>query len=267
MEHRGALPEEIEGNLKTTLKHLVFAAFAFGTILQLHSQSFIVTNGVTTNLFSGEISVSQNSTATDYTGFFLERPDANTNSFQFNYVVDEGVRVFLVSLNDPISLQSILANNYVELTLGNNYTFLNAAPFYVGLYTGYSPWIITNGTSFYTGLCSDPVFGWAKLINGAGKIYLLDSALEYGGAGIVAGTRTIIQIVLSKPVLNLDGSVTIQGSAMSGSTNVIQFATNLVPSILWQNLATNIADPKGAWQFTDPSATNQPARFYRAITL
>jgi hypothetical protein len=42
------------------------------------------------------------------------------------------------------------------------------------------------------GIYSDPLFGWAELENVNGTIELLDSALEYQGGGIYAGTENII---------------------------------------------------------------------------
>jgi hypothetical protein len=157
----------------------------FGTILQLCSQGYLVPNGVT---YAGyfppfigyEIHVLQHPSG-DYTGFGLRTEDGET--FQFSLFADEGVRTFLVSYNEPISLQPILAQNYTELTYPNAYVFDNGVPFYVGLYTGYSP---------MNGIYSNPLFGWAELVNNNGAIQLLDSALEYGGIGIYAGTQTII---------------------------------------------------------------------------
>jgi len=89
-----------------------------------------------------------------------------------------------VSVNDSISLQPILSGRYVEFTT-TTYAFNNEAPFYVGLYTGN-----TREGDIYT----NPLFGWAQLVNVNGEIHLLNSALEYGGTGIYAGTLTIIPV-------------------------------------------------------------------------
>ena len=77
----------------------------------------------------------------------------------------------------------------------------------------------------------------------------------------------IIVPLVSNPVRNENGSVTIRGSMLPSTTNVTQVATNLIQLTSWQNLATNIADTNGTWQVTDSAATNQPVRFYRAVTL
>jgi predicted outer membrane repeat protein len=119
-----------------------------------------------------------------FTGFFLIPVSSST--FQFDPIVDIGVRVFFVSSNQPISLQPISSQSYTELLSTYNYVFANGVPFYLGLYTGNDP----NGP--VNGIYSDPLFGWAELENVNGTIYLLNSALEYQGGGIYAGTQTII---------------------------------------------------------------------------
>ena len=94
------------------------------------------------------------------------------------------MRVFLVASIQPISLPPILANSYTELTYPNNYVFQDSSPFYVGLYTG--------ETFSQNGIYSDPLFGWARLVNNQGGIQLLDSALAYKTGGIYAGTQILI---------------------------------------------------------------------------
>src|SRR5205814_104528 len=136
-------------------------------IFQLGAQGYIVPNGVFTNLFPGEIDVWN--PGTQINGFLLT--PANLNTFIFNEPATIGVRVFLVLPNDPVSLQPILSLSYVELNLQSSYSFNVGVPFYVGLYTGgsvappyppYPPYIYT-----------DPVFGWAKLVNNGGIIQML----------------------------------------------------------------------------------------------
>ena len=158
----------------------------FAAILQLRSQGYIVPNGVTST-FAGDsfiLHVIQNPTNGNYTGFLLHPQGAN--SFLFDPFVDEGVRTFFVSPNQPLSAQAILAQSYPELTNPNAYVFADGSPFYVGLYTG---------DSFpQNGVYNDPLFGWARLVNNQGVIQMLDSALEYKGGGIYAGTQNIIPV-------------------------------------------------------------------------
>ena len=170
---------------------LAIAFTLVASVFRLYSQGYIVPNGIGASSGVGmfNLGVIQNPSNGDYTGFVLE--SQNATAFLFSPALDEGVRTFMVSPNDPISWQPILANSYPELTFANSYTFENGVPFYLGLYTGYNPYT-SGGTC--TGIYTDPLFGWARLININGTIQLLGSALGYGGGGIYAGTQTIIPI-------------------------------------------------------------------------
>lgn len=176
--------------MKTKL--LVIAATTVAITLQVHAQGYIVPNGVVYAGHTGlgyEIDVVRDPTNYTYTGFGLiptgkTQPTVYTNTFLFNPIVDIGVRVFLVSSNDSISLQPILANSYTEL---NGYhVFASGSPFYVGLYTGNDRFAPLNG------IYEDPLFGWAKLVNNQGVIQMLDSALVYQAQGIFAGTQNFV---------------------------------------------------------------------------
>ena len=169
---------------------IMFAFCLFGGA-RLQSQGYIVPNGIGSSSSGSRFSmgVIQNPSNGDYTCFDLVRQGAN--GFLFNPCLDEGVRTFLVLPNVPISLQPIIANNYPELTFPDSYVFADRTPFYLGFYTGYHPWL---GDGTYTGIYTDPLFGWAKLVNVNGVIQMLDSALEYGGGGIYVGTQTIIPV-------------------------------------------------------------------------
>ncbi len=179
--------------MKTNLKYVVVACCLFSATFQLYSQGYIIANGVTNVGFNGigyEITVIQNPTNEDYTGFSLDPtgktpPTVYTNTYQFNPFLDEQVRTFLVSSNDSISLQPIMSGAYTELLYPNTYVFTNAVPFYLGFYTGYTP----SG-----GIYSNPVFGWGEFVNNQGAIEMLNSALEIQGGGIYAGTQNIIPV-------------------------------------------------------------------------
>jgi hypothetical protein len=179
--------------MKYRFTHLVLVCSVLSAVSPLLGQGYIVPNGVVTNLFPGEFTVRQDPDGFNVTGFFLDPrsmtpPTSYTNTFRFIPVVDEGVRVFLVSANDEISLQPILAGNYTELTYPNTYVFPHNQPFYVGLYTGNQYFAPPDG------IYSDPLFGWARLVNNRGVIEFLDSALVYQAGGIYAGTFNIIPV-------------------------------------------------------------------------
>jgi hypothetical protein len=109
------------------------------------------------------------------------------HDFSYRPVLGESVRTFLASPNDPISLPSIEAGSYSELSMGSYYGFDLDVPFYLGVYTGY----MNNAPA---GFYSNPVFGWAEFVNHQGVIQLLDSALVMEGGGIYVGTQTIIPV-------------------------------------------------------------------------
>jgi hypothetical protein len=172
--------------MKTKILLLGICSSLFIGNIQIYSQGYIVTGGVTFFGFDGfgyQTRVIQNPINSDYTGFDLVPQGVAT--FLFSPFLDEGVRTFLVSANDPISLQPILSLNYPELTYPNTYLFTDGIPFYLGFYTGYSP---------QNGIYSNPVFGWGEFVNNGGVIQMLDSALEIEGGGIYAGTQTIIPV-------------------------------------------------------------------------
>jgi len=164
--------------------------YLIATTISGYSQGSIITNGISI-LPVNQIHVAQSPAAGDYSGFFLTQKSGD--SFSFASFADEGVRVFIVSQGDPISLQPIVDLKYAELSSAA-IPFEQAMPFYLGFYTGRDPWIIENGTSVYTGIYKDPVFGWGEFVNLNGTITMLDSGLEYGGGGIYAGTLNIIAV-------------------------------------------------------------------------
>jgi hypothetical protein len=168
--------------MKTNAKIYVAVALLCLATAESHSQGYIIPNGVT-EIQTGSwplFRVLQNPTNGDYTAFAFIPEVGNT--FSFSELLDEGVRVFLVEADDPISVQAIQSGSYMEFTSSGTATFQIGLPFYVGLYTGYG----------FTGTYTDPVFGWAQLVNNNGNVHLLDSALAANAPGIYAGTPTII---------------------------------------------------------------------------
>lgn len=183
--------------MNPTLKLLAIIGISFGTSLHLRAQGYIVPNGV---VYSGylpgvgfSIDVMYSPTNLFYTGFALNPvgttpPSPYPNTFRFNPIVDVSVRVFLVSPNDPVSLEPILAGNYTELLSPNSYEFDSDSPFYVGLYTGNVQYAPPDG------IYDDPLFGWAELVNNMGVIELLGGAMAYKAGGIYAGTENIFYV-------------------------------------------------------------------------
>jgi hypothetical protein len=189
------IPQDESANMTNPIK-LAVCLFVWIFVQKAFPQGYIVPNGVVTNLYAGEIDVVWPQ-AISLNGFSLtavgrQQPTFYSNVFNFNEPATVGVRVFLVASNDAISLQPIMAQSFSELALSANYIFNAGTPFYVGLYSGTYFATPPNGISpnYYT----DPVFGWAKLVNNSGTIQLLDGALAYGSGGIYAGTQNIIPL-------------------------------------------------------------------------
>lgn len=89
-----------------------------------------------------------------------------------------------------------------------------------------------------------------------------------GAAGTVFSVPDIVSVpavpaVITNAVLNLDSTVTLYFVGGLNSTNVVQSTASLTSPVSWQNSSTNVADPSGAWQFTD--ALNLENRFYRSF--
>ena len=180
--------------MKTHFRFLVVLVCAFATVGHLRAQGYIVPNGITYSSagLTAVIHVLQNPTNSDYAGFglrprFTTPPQVYDTIFSFDLHPGESVRAFLVSSNDPISLQAIQTGSYLELSSGGLYGFDLDVPFYLGFYTG-----STNGMP--AGIYSRPVFGWSEFVNSKGVIQMLDAALVVGGDGIYVGTQRIISV-------------------------------------------------------------------------
>lgn len=180
--------------MKARSRFLIGVVFAFATVAHVRAQGYIVPDGITycSAGLTAVVKVLQDPTNSEYAGFglrprFTTPPQVSVTIFSFDLHPGESVRAFLVSSNDPISLQAIQAGSYLELSSGGLHGFDLDAPFYLGFYTG-----STNGMP--AGRYSSPVFGWGEFVNSRGVIQMLDSALVAGGDGIYVGTQSIISV-------------------------------------------------------------------------
>jgi hypothetical protein len=64
------------------------------------------------------------------------------------------------------------------------------------------------------------------------------------------------------PVVNNDGSITLNLASIPTSTNIVQVTTDLTSPIIWTSISTNVAGTNGLWQFTDTNPPT-PSAFYR----
>ena len=113
---------------------------------------------------------------------------------------------------------------------------------------------------------SGPVLtvGDAGLIN-AGNYQVIIT----GPGGSVTSSVVALTVHISPAIAAVaggNGSVTLNLLTQPNESSEVWAATNLVPPIVWQSLATNIPGTSGLWQFSDPNASQYPVRFYRAST-
>jgi uncharacterized repeat protein (TIGR03803 family) len=89
-----------------------------------------------------------------------------------------------------------------------------------------------------------------------------------GGPG---GAGTIFRVVLTPQLTSITktpgGSILLSGTGLAGSPYRLLAATNLsAPSPFSTLLTSNVFDTNGTFSFTDQTATNTAARFYRIST-
>jgi sugar lactone lactonase YvrE len=92
-----------------------------------------------------------------------------------------------------------------------------------------------------------------------------------GSGGSVTSSVVTLTVLLSPPsfssvIHNANGSITLNGLGMPGITNRVWAATNLVPPIVWQVIATNVPAANGQFQVTDTHTAGIPLKFYRIST-
>jgi len=83
-------------------------------------------------------------------------------------------------------------------------------------------------------------------------------------------TSSLAGLVLFLPPQGFQGSITagnqlaLQLTGTPSYPYIVLWATNLIPPIQWQPVATNPADGNGNWSFTITNLPALPAGFYRA---
>jgi subtilase family serine protease len=60
-----------------------------------------------------------------------------------------------------------------------------------------------------------------------------------------------------------DGGLILRAAGSPGYTCVLEAATNLIPPVAWQPVATNVIDPTGIWELTGSNVTRVPPWFLR----
>ena len=81
---------------------------------------------------------------------------------------------------------------------------------------------------------------------------------------VAPASTNVTQNIVGPPVVNGDGSLTINFASVPNTTNVVQWTTNLATQA-WTSISTNVAGTNGLWNFTDgPPAPPSPS-FYRSM--
>jgi uncharacterized repeat protein (TIGR03803 family) len=113
------------------------------------------------------------------------------------------------------------------------------------------------------GTNADGAFPVAPLLRVGNFLYGTTFSGGPGAAGVVFGIPIPPPPVIITNILkDANGNVTLWFRGSPNSTNVIQSADSLTPSVSWRDVATNVADSNGEWQFTEAvSSSNQ---FYRS---
>ena len=152
--------------------------------------------------------------------------------------------------------------------------------------------IIAAPDWFTTSAVAWPAYGRANVSDGSSQVFGNAPNLFSADIG-VANTSPVTSINLSAPGTSGlaaifavsaalttpqdtftslsrtgNGSITLNFAGIPGYKYQVQFTTNLVAPVVWQNIGTNTADASGLWQFVHAGATNYPAAgFYRALYL
>lgn len=102
----------------------------------------------------------------------------------------------------------------------------------------------------------------------------LPDAFSYTVADIYGATGSnIVAVTIQPPALNItgidlltNGTVQLNFAGVPGCVYLIEAATNLSPPVTWTPVSTNTANTNGGFCFTDGTASNYTARYYRAAS-
>ncbi len=119
-----------------------------------------------------------------------------------------------------------------------------------------------GAVSSMTGTNRDGAFPVAPVLPVGDSLYGTAFGGGPGGVGTVFKVDVPAPARVTNVVLQPTGDITLFFLGSPNSTNIIQAAATLTPEA-WDDIATNIADADGAWQFGENITTN-PSRFYRS---
>lgn len=189
------------------------------------------------------------------------------------------VRIFSDNGGQPGATVADLGTQVITGSANSFWTFTASSPVLLKSSTTY--WVGVGNVSpnqfTFSVIMDASKFGFAA-VPGASMTNFVASGLGSGTNVPLQfdsfGTNAVLPFevdgdALTLPVLTLEpqagGAMKVISTSGSGYPHLIQAATNLAGSALWENLGSNALGTSGAWEFTDAEATNYPVRFYRSV--
>jgi trimeric autotransporter adhesin len=189
-----------------------------------------------------------------------------------------------------VTATSGIASGRVAKWDGSNWSDLGSPFGGGGMYGSYVYTLAASGGNLYAGGDFTTASGntanniakwdgssWSALgsgMNSPVRVFAMSgNALYVGGEFTTAGGKVCGYVAegllawpefRSEPVLNADGSISLNVATLSSSTNRLYVATDLTPSVDWQPIYTNLTG--GLWQFIDTNTAPFASKFYRLST-
>jgi hypothetical protein len=101
---------------------------------------------------------------------------------------------------------------------------------------------------------------------GAGVYQMVVTGLGGYVTNTIANLLVATSPLIYQAARQTNGGLRLDFVSRPGSTNVVEYTTNLLPPVIWQPLFTNKAAATGNWEFTETNAVRYHSRFYRSLT-
>jgi hypothetical protein len=104
------------------------------------------------------------------------------------------------------------------------------------------------------------------LTNNAGNYSVIITSHSGSVTSSIARLTVATSPLIYQATRDSNDNVTLDCISQPSSTNVMLYATNLWPPIVWMPFSTNIAGLDGKWHCNDSNAARNRMRFYRSVT-
>ncbi len=252
-------------------------------VLNLPNTSIAFTGGDFGFGFANAISIGPSSRVTNH----------SSNSLSMTFSIPNGT--FRGTVVDPVNNQTLPFNGVAFQRNPSGYGLLfgtnqSSSVLFGSAFSLLSP-LITSDLSdqsvlkgrdaiFSLNASGLPPLSYTWLSNGvvmAGSTkssFTISNALSAGTCqAIVANaygisTSRLANLLVGMPpqtlgVLQSNRCITVQMQGTPGFPYVLQAATNLTPTVNWQNILTNVANGSGIWSFTETNVSSAPNSFFR----